>query len=67
LVKRVDRTQPAGPLPIACVLSVGLQESIARCYKADSISFVKGIYFFINRRGRRGRREREKIEIEIEK
>ena len=34
------RTQPAGPLPHACVLSGGLQESIARCYKADSIYFV---------------------------
>jgi hypothetical protein len=31
---------PAGPLPHAGDLSGDFQESIARCYKADSIYFV---------------------------
>jgi hypothetical protein len=31
---------PAGPLPHAGAQSVDFQESIARCYKADSIYFV---------------------------
>ncbi|EGK90256.1 hypothetical protein MicvaDRAFT_4074 [Microcoleus vaginatus FGP-2] len=35
-----DRTQPENPLPHACRLSGGLQESIARCYKASSIYCV---------------------------
>ncbi|WP_445245021.1 hypothetical protein [Microcoleus sp. OTE_8_concoct_300] len=36
----VDRTQLAGLLPSAGGQSVDFQESIARCYKADSIYLV---------------------------